>query len=224
MAFSPGLLKLLQGFIATAPAMVDVLERVEWYARANTLVVLVGAPGTGKTTLAELIHAASGRRLFTTHTAREFDPNLERSQLFGHEAGAFTGAHSRHVGLLEEAADGTLLLDDFHHLRRSTQMLLLRALGAGQFRRVGGSRDLPLCCRVLVGMTRAPDVLVRNRTLIPELRSRLGFSIIRIPRLEERVEDIPLLAQRRIGSFRTVRVETPSQSATCSWVRITPGA
>ena len=194
---SPGLLKLLHGFVAASPAMTDVLTRVEWYARANTPIVLVGEPGTGKTTLAAVVHTASGRRgPLSAHTAREFDPQLQRSQFFGHEAGAFTGAHGRHIGVFEEAADGTLLLDDFHHLRRSTQMLLLRALGSGHFRRVGGSRDLPLRCRLVVGLTRSPDWLLHRRRLVPELRSRLGFSMIRLPRLEQRIDDIPLLSQR----------------------------
>jgi len=197
MLLSPDVPKLLDEFIADSPAMIRVLARVAWYARAHTPVVLVGAPGTGKTTLAAVIHAASGRRgPFTAHTAREFDPHLERTQLFGHEAGAFTGAHGRHIGIFEEAADGTLLLDDFHHLRRSTQLLLLRALGSAAFRRVGGSRDLPVRCRLLIGLTQFPGVLLRQRTLLAELRARIGYSTIRLPRLEERREDIPRLAQR----------------------------
>jgi len=200
MPLSPGLLKLLHGFVATSASMVDAVARIDWYAGAHTPIVLVGEPGTGKTALARVIHAASGRTgPFAPHTARELDPQLERSQLFGHEAGAFTGAHGRHIGILEEAADGTLLLDDLHHLRRSTQMLLLRALGDDQFRRVGGSRDLPVRCRFVFGLTRSPDALVRRRKLIPELRSRLGFSVIHLPRLEDRIADIPLLAQRFLG-------------------------
>src|SRR5437867_9074748 len=197
MPLSTGLLKLLRGFVATSAPVADAVARVEWYARAHTPIVLVGEPGTGKTALARIIHAASERTgPFAAHTARELDPQLERSQLFGREAGAFSGAHGRHIGILEEAADGTLLLDDFHHLRRSTQLLFLRALGDEQFRRVGGSRDLPLRCRLVVGLTRSPDWLLHRRRLIPELRSRLGFSIIRLPRLEERIADIPLLAQQ----------------------------
>ncbi len=167
MPLSPGLLKLLHGFVATSASMVDAVARVDWYAGAHTPIVLVGEPGTGKTALARVIHAASGRTgPFAAHTARELDPQLERSQLFGHEAGAFTGAHGRHIGILEEAADGTLLLDDFHHLRRSTQMLLLRALGDDQFRRVGGSRDLPVRCRLVVGLTRSPDALVTDEVVL----------------------------------------------------------
>src|SRR6266571_2876521 len=155
--------KLLGDFVACSPAMLGVLERVAWYARARTPLILVGATGTGKTTLAELIHRASGRAgPFTPRTASEFDPELERSQVFGQEAGAFTGAHRRH---------------------------------RGAFRPLGGSRDLPARCRVIVGLTTSPDALVQEGRLLLELRFRLGFSAIELPRLEQRRDDIPALAQ-----------------------------
>jgi len=186
----------LGDFVASSPAMLGVLKRVAWYACARAPLTLVGATGTGKTTLAELIHRASGRPgPFSAHSVRELEPHLQGTQLFGHERGAFTGAVGRHVGLLEEAADGTLLLDDFHHLRRSAQMLLLRAVGDGQFRRVGGSRDLPVRFRLIVAMTESPDTLVQRGKLLEELRQRLGFSAIRLPTLAERRDDIPQLAQ-----------------------------
>lgn len=184
-------------FVATSSAMLAVLQRVDAYARARTPIVLAGATGTGKTTVAELVHTLSGRSgALVTQSAGEFDPSLERSQLFGHERGAFTGAVDRHAGLLEQAADGTLLLDDFHHVGRSTQIALLRALDRGAFRRVGGCRDLPVRCRVLIGLTDDPDRVVERGGLLPELRFRLGYSTIHLPSLEERREDIPALAQQ----------------------------
>src|SRR5947209_12486681 len=89
---------LTQDFVAHSNAMVDVLRGVDRYARARTPLVLVGASGSGKTTLAELIHGASGRSgAFSAHTAGEFDPELERSQIFGHERGASTGGVGRPV-------------------------------------------------------------------------------------------------------------------------------
>jgi DNA-binding NtrC family response regulator len=187
---------LLDRFVAQSAAMTDVLRGVELYARARTPLLLVGATGTGKTTLAELIHAWSQRPgPFTAHTAGEFDPELERSQIFGHEQGAFTNAIARHLGVFEEAGEGTLLLDDLHHLRRSTQTLLLRALDRRAFRRLGGSRDLPLRCRVIIGLGELPDTLVARGRLLPELRFRLGYCMIQLPPLEERRDDIPALAQ-----------------------------
>jgi len=192
---------LIQSFVAHSIAMVDVLRGVDRYARARTPLTLVGASGTGKTALAELIHAVSGRSgAFSAHTAREFDPGLERSQIFGHERGAFTGAVDHRSGVLEEAAEGTLLLDDFHYLRRSTQTLFLRALDRGVFRRLGGSRDLPVRCRVIVGLIEALDTLVERKRLLAELRFRLGYSLIRVPPLAERRDDIPALADHFLRS------------------------
>jgi DNA-binding NtrC family response regulator len=177
--------------------MVNVLASIECYARARSPLLVVGATGTGKTTVAELIHALSHRSgPLTARTAAEFDAQLERSQLFGHERGAFTDAHDRQVGVLEEAGEGTLLLDDFHHLRRSTQTLLLRVLDRGAFRRIGATRDLPLRCRTIIGLTESPDHLLERGVMLPELRFRLGYSVIRLPSLADRREDIPGLAQQ----------------------------
>jgi DNA-binding NtrC family response regulator len=195
VAPSPDVSILLCRFVANSAAMVNVLAGIETYARARTPLLVVGPTGTGKTTVAELIHALSQRPgPLATRTAAEFDAQLERSQLFGHERGAFTDAHDRQVGVLEEAGEGTLLLDDFHHLRRSTQALLLRVLDRGAFRRIGATRDLPVRCRVIIGLTESPDRLVERGELLAELRFRLGYSLIRLPSLEERRGDLPGLA------------------------------
>jgi len=153
--------------------MASVYALIHRYARAHTPLLLVGATGTGKTTVAELVHALGGRAgPFVAHTARELDPNLERSQLFGHERGAFTGAGERHVGWLEEAGAGTLLLDDFHHLRRGSQMALLRALDRGAFRPLNARRDLAMRCRLIVGLEDRPEALLGRGRLMAELPYR----------------------------------------------------
>ncbi len=199
-------------FIAESSAMRDVLRRLDWYAEAQTPVILVGETGTGKTTLAELIHRLSRRPgTFVPSSVTELDPNLQRSQIFGHEKGAFTGATERHIGLLEEAGEGTVLLDEGQRLRRATQEMLLRALDRAVFRRVGGSRDLPFRARLIIAFAESPDELVRRGRLLPEFRSRLGFSIIPLPRLEERREDVPALAEgflRQVPGVTGVPVPT----------------
>ena len=189
---------LLASLVASSAAMIAVLDRARQYAPARSPLVIIGETGTGKTTLAELIHHWSERseRPFVARTAREFDPGLEQSQLFGHERGAFTGAVYRVAGALEEAGEGTLLLDDFHHLQLATQLMLLRAADRWVVRRVGGSRDLPVRCRLIVGMTEDPDALVERGALVPELRYRLGYNILRVPALRDRREDVAGLAER----------------------------
>jgi DNA-binding NtrC family response regulator len=185
----------LQDFVATSSVMLDVLAQVECYAPARTPIILVGLTGTGKTRTAEVVHELSGRAgPLLSHSAGEFDPHLERSQIFGHARGAFTGAVVRQIGLLESAGDGTLLLDDFHHVTASTQITLLRALDRGAFRALGTTDDRLVRCRLVIGLTETPEALARRGVLLEELRFRLGCSIVLLPSLEQRRDDIPALA------------------------------
>jgi psp operon transcriptional activator len=170
------------------------------YAAARTPVVFVGETGTGKSYFAEVLHQASGRTgPFVDVTAQELAPELARSALFGHVAGAFTGADRKHVGYLAQAERGTLLLDDFHLMRRSVQAMLLRALERGVYRPVGAERDVPVTCRLAFGVGEEPARLVERRRMLQDLKSRLGFMVVRLPSLEERRDEIPALAQRFLG-------------------------
>lgn len=168
------------------------------YAPARSTVVLVGETGTGKTHLARRLHRMSprAREPFVDVTAAELGESLAAAQLFGHERGAFTGAVERRAGLFAEAAAGTLMLDDLHLLPRMLQGLLLRALASGFYRPLGAQREYPVLCRVMVGVSTAPDDLMVAGTLLPDLRFRLGHCTIRLPRLAERREDIAALARR----------------------------
>jgi two-component system response regulator HydG len=184
--------------VARAPAMVRALRLCDLYAPSRTCVVLVGETGTGKSFLARYLHERGDRtdRPFVDVTAAELLDGLDVAQLFGHERGAFTGALVRRQGFFGEAADGTLLLDDLHLLRQSTQAKLLRALSSGWYRPLGAQRDYAVRCRLVVGLKACPDLLVRDGTLLMDLRYRLGHCVIRVPRLEERREEIAELAER----------------------------
>lgn len=183
--------------IIGCPATAHALSLAYLYALASNIAVLVGGTGTGKTYLARWMHTMGPRagHPFVDVTAAEIPESLAQAALFGHEPGAFTGATRRGIGLLEQARDGTLLLDDFHLLPISVQAMLLRALSNRAFRPLGADRDLPLRCRVLVGLRECPDLLMQQGILLPDLRYRLGHCIIRLLPLAERREEIALLAE-----------------------------
>src|SRR5437763_12968387 len=183
--------------IALSAGMTEVVHRIHQYAQARTTVVLVGETGTGKTCFARMLHQLSGRPgRFCDVTAGEIHESLAHDQLFGHVRGSFTGAVQRRVGLLADAAGGTLLLDDFHLLPRAEQAMLLRALEGAVYRPVGADRDLPVTCRLVVGVGRDLDELVASGAMLVDLRQRLGHCVVRIPPLGERRGEIGPFAQR----------------------------
>ena len=188
---------LLGSVVALSAAMTEVLYRIHQFAQARTPVVMVGETGTGKSFFAHILHQLSGRTgRFAEITAGEIDGGLAHDQLFGHVRGSFTGAMQRRLGLFADAGDGTLLLDDFHLLPRGQQALLLRAFDRCEYRPVGTDRDLPVTCRLVVGVQRDLDALVADGTMLLDLRYRLGQCVIRLPRLEERRGEIAVFSER----------------------------
>jgi len=187
---------LLRNAVAVSAVMAEVVGQIHAFAPAET-VVFEGATGTGKSYLAEALHEASGRRgAFIDVSAGEFEPGLALDQFFGHVRGAFTGAMSRHRGLFAEAEGGTLLIDEFHLLRRSQQAMLIRALERRVYRPIGYERDVPVTCAVVVGVEEGLDRLVARGRMPANLRSRLGECIVRVPTLDERRDEIASLAHR----------------------------
>lgn len=183
--------------IAASGATAAALQQIDAYARAATPVVFVGETGTGKSFFAALLHQLSGRSgPFVDVPAGELDAGLAADQLFGHVRGAYTGARDGRAGRLAAARNGTLLLDDFHLLRRSVQYLLLRAFERRVFQPVGSDAEVPLTCRLVVGVGVEPDALVRRGRMLADLRHRLGHCLIRLPRLVDRRDEILPLARR----------------------------
>jgi len=185
-----------QQIIGEAPAFLEMLEHVSRAATLSKPVLVVGERGTGKELIASRLHFLSGRweqRVVKVNCAALTETILE-SELFGHEAGAFTGAAKTHVGHFERADGGTLILDELATIPLRTQEKILRAIEYGEVQRVGGSETLQVDVRI-VGSTNADlQSLTAQGQFRKDLLDRLAFDVITVPPLRERVEDILPLA------------------------------
>lgn len=185
-----------QQIIGEAPAFLEMLEHVSRAATLSKPVLVVGERGTGKELIASRLHFLSGRweqRVVKVNCAALTETILE-SELFGHEAGAFTGAAKTHIGHFERADGGTLILDELATIPLRTQEKILRAIEYGEVQRVGGSETLQVDVRI-VGSTNADlQSLTAQGQFRKDLLDRLAFDVITVPPLRERVEDILPLA------------------------------
>ena len=185
-----------QQIIGEAPAFVEMLEHVSRAATLSKPVLVVGERGTGKELIASRLHFLSRRweqRLVKVNCAALTESILE-SELFGHEAGAFTGAARTHVGHFERSDGGTLVLDELATISLRMQEKILRVIEYGELQRVGGSETLRVDVRI-VGSTNADlQALVANGEFRNDLLDRLAFDVITVPPLRERLEDIMPLA------------------------------
>jgi len=185
--------------------MKEVLEVVRQVAPARTTVLLQGESGTGKELVAKVIHQLSPRAkqpMVTVHCAA-LSPTLLESELFGHEKGAFTGAHERRVGRFEQAQGGTLFLDEIGEIDATVQIKLLRFLGERTFERVGSNKTLTADVRLIAATNKNLEDLVKAGSFREDLYFRLKVVPIVLPPLRERKEDIPLLAQTFLQEFAT---------------------
>ncbi len=186
----------LQEAIGQSPAFLDFQERLGRVAPIERPVLLIGERGTGKEMAARRVHYLSRRwegPLVTLHCAA-LSPTLIESELFGHEPGAFTGAHERRIGRFESADGGTLFLDEISLIPMETQEKILRVVEYGRFERVGGSKAVEVDVRI-VGATNADLSQAAQRGRFkPDLLDRLSFEVLFLPPLRERREDILLLA------------------------------
>lgn len=185
-----------QHIIGEAPAFLEMLEHVSRAAPLNRSVLVVGERGTGKELIASRLHFLSERweqSVVKVNCAALTESILE-SELFGHEAGAFTGAQTTHVGHFERADGGTLILDELATITLRMQEKILRVIEYGEIQRVGGSDTLQVDVRI-VGSTNADlQALARAGKFRWDLLDRLAFDVITVPPLRERIEDIMPLA------------------------------
>jgi DNA-binding NtrC family response regulator len=177
--------------------MLEVYRAVARVASADVSVLILGASGTGKELVARAIHDHSNRAKmpFVPVNCGALPENILESELFGHEKGAFTGADSSRPGLFEAAHGGTLFLDEISETRPSFQVNLLRAVQEQQIRRVGSHKYTPVNVRIVAASNRDLTKMMAAGQFREDLYYRLSVVEIKLPSLDERREDIPLLVQ-----------------------------
>jgi DNA-binding NtrC family response regulator len=189
--------------LGASAAMRRIFAVIERIAGSDATVLLEGETGTGKTLIAETIHAHSPRAShpFVVVDCAAIPPTLIESELFGHEKGAFTGAHATRAGAFENAAGGTLFLDEIGELSLEMQPKLLRAVEAHEIKRVGATEPVQLDLRLIAATNRDLREEVNRGSFRSDLYYRLDTVRLRIPPLRERREDIPMLVARWYEQF-----------------------
>jgi len=203
--------------IGGTPVMKKLYRTIEKVAATDATVLIVGESGTGKELVARTLHRTSrrGEGAFVAINCAAIPETLIESELFGHEKGAFTGAHRRRVGKFEEANGGTLFLDEIASMPRSLQATLLRVLQEPRITRVGGTGETEVDVRVVAASNRDLPQLVEEGRFREDLYYRLNVVPIELPPLRDRRDDVPLLANaflerasvrhgRDVGSFPPV--------------------
>jgi psp operon transcriptional activator len=183
-------------FIGQSSAFLDSVERASRAAALNRPVLVVGERGTGKELVAERLHRLSTRwdGPFITMNCSALTETLIEAELFGHEAGAFTGATKAREGRFEEADGGTLFLDELATLSAAAQERLLRAVEYGQVTRIGSNRPLTVDVRIVAATNEHLPALVEAGRFRADLLDRLSFEVVTLPPLRAREGDVPVLA------------------------------
>ncbi len=193
----------VENIIGESPAMNEILDIVRQVAPTRATILILGESGTGKELIAKAIHQLSPRAkqpLVTVHCAA-LAPTLLESELFGHERGAFTGAHERRLGRFEQAQGGTLFLDEIGEIDPTLQVKLLRFLGERTFERVGSNKTISSDVRLITATNKNLEELVKAGTFREDLFFRLRVVEMVLPPLRDRITDLPLLAQSFLREF-----------------------
>jgi two-component system, NtrC family, response regulator HydG len=189
--------------LGTSPAMRHVVELVGTVAASDSTVLITGESGTGKEVVARAIHAASPRRYnpMVVVNCGALPEGILESELFGHEAGAFTGARARHKGKFEVAEGGTVFLDEIGEVSPKVQVELLRVLEEKVVTRLGGQAPVPVDFRIISATNLDLQAAVKEGRFREDLYWRLNVVHIHIPPLRERPEDVPVLAEEFLAKF-----------------------
>ena len=218
---------MFEGIVGCSDSLRHVLSQVEKVARVDSTVLILGETGTGKELIARAIHKRSNRanRPFIRVNCAAIPASLVASELFGHEKGAFTGAHQRRLGKFELAEGGTIFLDEVGDLPMDTQIALLRVLQEREIERVGGNRPIPVDVRVLAATHRDMKAAATAGTLRHDLYYRLNVVPIQLPSLRDRAGDVPLLvnyfidryAGKAVKKIRRIEKRTMELLQTYKW-------
>ncbi|RLO44539.1 two-component system response regulator GlrR [Serratia marcescens] len=216
-----------EDIVTRSPLMLRLLEQVKMVAQSDVSVLINGQSGTGKEVVAQAIHAASPRagKAFIAINCGALPEQLLESELFGHAKGAFTGAVSSREGLFQAAAGGTLFLDEIGDMPLSLQVKLLRVLQERKVRPLGSNRDLDIDVRIISATHRDLQKAMAKNEFREDLYYRLNVVNLKIPALNERAEDIPLLAnhllreaaQRHKPFVRSFSTDAMKRLMTDSW-------
>ena len=191
------------GLIGASLPMRALYRRIESAGQTRGTVLIVGESGTGKELVARAIHecgAAEGAPFVALNCAA-LPTHLIESELFGYRRGAFSGANADYLGLFRAADGGTLFLDEITEMSAETQSKLLRAVQERKVRPVGATSELPVSARLIASTNRDPEAAVRSGHLRQDLYYRLQASVLMVPALRDRIDDVPLLAQHLIRLF-----------------------
>ncbi len=183
--------------LGESPAFLEVLDKVSQIAPLSKPVLIVGERGTGKELIAARLHYLSARwdQEYLKMNCAAISETLLETELFGHEAGAFTGATKMHKGRFERADKGSLFLDELATTSALVQEKLLRIIEYGEYERVGGSKTLTTDVRLIAATNEDLPTLAREGKFREDLLDRLAFDVITLPPLRARQEDILLLAE-----------------------------
>lgn len=186
-----------QNLIGESPAFLAVLDKVSRLAPIERPVLIIGERGTGKELIAQRLHYLSKRwdNPLVSMNCSTLSEGLIDSELFGHEAGAFTGSKGKHQGRFERAENGTLFLDELATTPLSVQEKLLRVIEYGEYERVGGSRTLSANVRLVCATNADLPEMAAAGNFRADLLDRLAFDVIHLPPLRVRQQDILLLAE-----------------------------
>jgi DNA-binding NtrC family response regulator len=205
----------LENIVGRSPKMQEVFKTVLTVAPLKTTVLITGESGTGKELIAKAIHYGSPRaaRPLVTLNCAAIPETLLESELFGHEKGSFTDAHTKKLGQFELAHGGTLFLDEIGEMGSATQSKLLRVLEHGEFLRVGGTKPVTVDVRIIAATNRDLEAGIRNGTFRADLYYRLNVVTVHLPPLRERRDDLLLLV-RHFTALKAREMGIPEKTFT----------